>query len=178
MRGAVLSNSVILLVLVTAGVLSSVDPDLFYRAGQEDGVLEWATFWAFVLAAFAYFRNAAYDWRTAGGVPWFAVGLGLFCAFVALEEISWGQRLFGYQPPDYFLEENFQQEFNLHNVTSTSLRKFILLLILAGYGVVSALLSLVPPIRKLMRRLRIVPAPVGLIPSFLAMSVISLTAAP
>ena len=43
-------------------------------------------------------------------------GLGLFCWFVAGEEISWGQRLLAFQPPEFFLRENFQQELNLHNL--------------------------------------------------------------
>ncbi|MEO1203025.1 MAG: hypothetical protein AAFX10_09965, partial [Pseudomonadota bacterium] len=172
MRAAILSNSLVLLVLIVGGVLASVDPDLHYRVGQEDGFLEWATFWAFIIAAYRYLLNAHDDRRDSGGIPWFAVGLGLFCILVALEEISWGQRLFGFRPPDYFLEENFQQEFNLHNVVSTSLRKQVLLLILAGYGVGSALLSLVPRVDAWFRRWRIVPALPALIPAFLALSIV------
>jgi hypothetical protein len=172
MRAAALSNSLILLVLIVAGTLASIDPDLHYRIGQEDGFLEWATFWAFVLAACRYFLNARRDRRESGGIPWFAVGLGLFCILVALEEISWGQRLFGYRPPDYFLHENFQQEFNLHNVASKSLRKLVLLVILAGYGVGTALISLIPAVNRWFRRWRIVPAPPALVPSFFAMSVV------
>jgi hypothetical protein len=172
MRAAALSNSLILLVLVVGGTLASVHPDLYYRVGQEDGFLEWATFWAFVIAGFRYFVNAFRDRRDSGSIPWFAAGLGLFCLLVALEEISWGQRLVGYQPPDYFLEQNYQQEFNLHNVFSTSLRKLVLLVILAGYGVGTAAASLIPAVGDLFRRLYIVPAPPSLIPAFLVMSIV------
>jgi hypothetical protein len=172
MHAAALSNSLVLLVLIVAGTLASIDPDLFYRIGQEDGFLEWATFWAFVIAGCRYFLNAFRERRDSGGIPWFTFGLGLFCLLVALEEISWGQRLFGYQPPDYFLQENYQQELNLHNVFSTSLRKLVLLVILAGYGVGTAVISLIPAAGELFRRWRIVPAPPSLIPAFLAMSVV------
>ncbi len=172
MRSAVLSNSLILLVLLVGGTLASVDPELYYRAGQEDGFLEWGTFWAFVIAAYRYFLNALHDRRESGGVPWFAAGLGLFCVLVALEEISWGQRLFGYRPPDYFLQENYQQELNLHNIVSTSLRKYMLLLILAGYGVATAFISLIPAVSEWFRRWHIVPAPPALIPAFVAMTVV------
>ncbi len=172
MRAAVLANSLILLVLIVGGTLASVDPELYYRAGQEDGFLEWATFWAFALAAYRYFLNALHDRREAGGIPWFAAGLGVFCILVALEEISWGQRLFGYTPPEYFLQENYQQELNLHNIASTSLRKSMMLIILAGYGVGTALISLVPAVSKWFRRWYIVPAPTALIPAFLALSVV------
>lgn len=172
MRVAVLSNSLVLLVLIVGGMLANIDPDFYYRVGQEDGFLEWATFWSFAIAAYLYWRSALHNRRESGGVPWFAAGLGLFCALVALEEISWGQRVFGYTPPEYFLQENFQQEFNLHNIASTSQRMFLMLLILAGYGVGAALISLIPAVGKWFRRWYIVPAPPALIPAFVAMSVV------
>ena len=60
----------------------------------------------------------------------------MFCFIVAMEEISWGQRLLGYRPPAYFLEYNYQQEFNFHNVVETDYRKLALTLVIAGYGIV------------------------------------------
>jgi len=38
--------------------------------------------------------------------------------FVAGEEISWGQRIFGISPPRWFMPRNYQQELNLHNLRS------------------------------------------------------------
>jgi hypothetical protein len=172
MRAAALANALIIVILVGGGVLAAVYPGLHYRVAQEDGLLEWLTFWGFLAAAFRYFANALDDRRRRGGLPWFAVGLGLFCGLVALEEISWGQRLFGYRPPAYFLEENFQQEFNLHNVMATSWRKIVMLLILAGYGVGSALLGTSPTVKSVFSRWRIVAAPAVLVPSFLAMTLL------
>ena len=69
MRAAALSNSLILLVLIAAGTLAIADPDLHYRIGQEDGFLEWATFWAFAIAAYRYFLNAHRDRRHASPSP-------------------------------------------------------------------------------------------------------------
>jgi hypothetical protein len=172
MAAAVLSNILVFIVLAVGAVLATVDANLYYSVGQEDGFLEWATFWAFTIAGYRFFVNAVRDRRASGGIPWFAAGLGLFCILVALEEISWGQRLIGYQPHDYFLEQNYQQEFNLHNIFSTSLRKLTLLVILSGYGVGSAVVSLVPAVARFFRRWRIVPAPPALIPAFLVMSVV------
>ncbi len=46
---------------------------------------------------------------------WYALlGLGLVAMFV--EEISWGQRVFGFATPDWLEGENRQREFNLHNL--------------------------------------------------------------
>jgi len=82
---------------------------------QEDGPIEWATFVAFVMAAgWLVFgvRRVSPSWWFQGAT----LLLAAFCLVVAGEEISWGQRLFGFRPPDVFLERNFQQELNVHNV--------------------------------------------------------------
>ena len=105
-------------------------------------------------------------------MPWFVFGLGLFCFLVAMEEISWGQRLLGYRAPDYFLEQNFQQELNLHNIIDKSFRKLVMKIILLGYGVVLSAACLWKPVGNILARLGIVaPSPV-LILSFLAMYLI------
>ena len=41
---------------------------------------------------------------------------GIVLLFIAGEEISWGQRIFGYSTPDWIVERNLQREFNLHNL--------------------------------------------------------------
>jgi hypothetical protein len=38
--------------------------------------------------------------------------------FVAGEEISWGQRIFGVSTPQWFMKRNYQHELNLHNLKS------------------------------------------------------------
>ena len=164
---AILANLLVIGVLIGAKALLIWDADLFYRSVQEDESLEWATFWAF-LAAAAVALVGAHRQRKAGvRFPWFMVGLSLFCFFVAMEEISWGQRLLGYRPPAYFLQQNFQQELNLHNVVSTDLRKFALKAVILGYGVVLPLIALVPLIGRWFKRRMITPPPWTLIPSFL-----------
>lgn len=37
---------------------------------------------------------------------------------IGMEEISWGQRIFSIDSPDYFLENNMQKELNLHNLNT------------------------------------------------------------
>jgi len=106
--------------------------------------------------------------RSGQGLPWFLAGVVLFCLFVALEEISWGQRVFGYRPPVYFLEQNFQQEFNIHNVVDTKYRKLALKTVILGYGVLLPVLQLVPALGRLFGRLGVIVPPLGLLPTFLA----------
>ncbi len=162
----VVANALVLAVLAYAWFLEARLPDFYYMSVQEDEYIEWASFWAFILAAVAAIV-ASRD-PAAGRFPWFLYGLALFCFVVAMEEISWGQRLLGYRPPVYFLEHNFQQEFNFHNVIDTDYRKLALSATIAGYGVLLPLLALVAPLRRLFERLGIAVPPLGLLPLFAA----------
>ncbi len=87
---------------------------------QEDGWAEWATVHAFTMAA-VFIGLHLWRGRTQPDAPGWLPRLGLlsvalFCVFVAGEEISWGQRLLAFEPPEVFLEKNFQQELNVHNL--------------------------------------------------------------
>lgn len=165
---ALVANLLVLGVLGYAAYLGSSSADAYYQAVQEDEWVEWASFWAFGLAGAVFAATAWRQWRATGQLPWFAAGVALFCWFVALEEISWGQRLLGYRPPVYFLEENFQQELNLHNVVDTKYRKLALKGVILGFGVVLPVLAALPGPRDLLRRLRIEASPLALVPAFLA----------
>jgi len=145
--------------------LSVLDPDVYYQNVQEDQPLEWATFWGFMVAA-VFFIRAAILQREKRQLPWFFAGLAAFCVLVAMEEISWGQRVLGYSPPRYFLENNYQQELNLHNVMATSLRKQLLGALLVLYGLLLPLLKRIPAGNKLLTKLQITAPPAGLAPIF------------
>jgi len=155
--------------LGTFAWLEASHPDIFYRSVQEDQALEWASFWSFFVAGGVFALAAWRQRRRTGALPWFVVGLALFCVFVAMEEISWGQRVFGHRPPDYFLAENYQQEINFHNLASTDLRLLVFRGIILGYGVLLPLLALVPVVRRMLDRFAIVTPPLGLTPSMFAM---------
>lgn len=133
---------------------------------QEDGHLEWASFWAFFAAGFVYLRKAVRPpFRLTDG--WFLLALAAFCAFVALEEISWGQRIIGYRPPAYFLGANYQQELNIHNIVDTDLRKLALRALIFGYGVLLPLAMLPRAAGERLRRAAIVAPPAAMVPAFL-----------
>lgn len=53
------------------------------------------------------------------------LGLGLLFLFGAGEEISWGQRILGFQTPQPLSEVNKQEEFNLHNLSAWEASKFL-----------------------------------------------------
>lgn len=164
---AILANILTLATLGYAWVLLRSDQDIYYRSVQEDQALEWASFLAFLGASILFALAAVRQRRSTGALPWFLAGVSLFCFFVAMEEISWLQRVFAYRPPAYFLEHNFQQELNLHNVIDSDYRKLAVKIVLLGYGVVLPLVFLARSIRRTLGGWSIVPPPVALIPAFL-----------
>jgi hypothetical protein len=167
-----MANAIVLGLVAYAYALQSGYPDFYYLTVQEDEYLEWSSFWAFFLAAGAFIRRATGFRRTTRAFPWFLYGVALFCFIVAMEEISWGQRLFGYRPPVYFLEYNFQQELNFHNVIETDYRKLALTLVIAGYGIALPVLARFTIAHDWFRRLGIVAPSVALLPAFAAAFVV------
>ena len=153
-------------VLGAAFWVHTLDPELFYLSVREDEYLEWGTFWAFLLAAAAHGAGALRQRSAGDGLPWFSLGLGLFCFIVAMEEISWGQRILGYRPPAYFLEHNFQQEPNLHNIIDSRLRKDAFVGLIAAYGVALPLLARIPRLRRLSESIGITAPSAWFAPGF------------
>ncbi|MCP3986961.1 MAG: hypothetical protein GY723_21445 [bacterium] len=159
-----------LTVAIGAWLLSASSPANHYRLLQEDGLIEWATVWCLIAASFCF---GVIAFRARGLERVFPVAMVLFCLAVAGEEISWGQRLFGVQPPVYFLAHNDQQELNLHNVLPKDLRQFGLQGALLGYGVVLPLLGLIRPARSRLQSLGVgTHNAMGLIPGFAFASVL------
>ncbi|MCB0534799.1 MAG: hypothetical protein H6574_21995 [Lewinellaceae bacterium] len=80
----------------------------------EDGLLENATaLFAFAsgiifLSLLRYFKKPIQKL--------YLYGFGAAAILFACEEISWGQRIFGWETPAYLMENNVQQESNLHNL--------------------------------------------------------------
>ncbi len=165
---ALVANALVLGVIMFGAILHGYSKDLYYRSVQEDEYLEWASFWAFALATVVFAVTGIRQRRKSGVLPWFVAGLAIFSLFVALEEISWGQRLIGYRPPSYFLQRNFQQELNFHNIVDTDYRKLALKGVILGYGVLLPLIALIPPSAERLRRMAVVPPPLVLTPAFLA----------
>ena len=106
----------------------------------EDGLMEDLQFAGFVFAAVllavAAYRakggDASHRWRMC-----FMIVLAMAFMVVAMEEISWGQRLFGIQTPDGLSQINMQHELNFHNIFNTYLASLNLLVGTMVFAVVS-----------------------------------------
>lgn len=70
--------------------------------------------------------------------------VALGCFYIAGEEVSWGQQIFGWITPEFWLEVNDQSETNLHNTTAWLDQKPRLLLFI---GIMAAGL-LIPALRR------------------------------
>ena len=94
------------------------DPDAFHFQAREDGALEWISALLLLLASTIFAARALRP--PAGRRNWVVSGAAaLFAAIffvMAMEEISWLQRVIGFGTPEALAEANWQGEFNLHNL--------------------------------------------------------------
>ncbi len=118
-------------------------PLAYIWATYEDLVGEWAQTFAFLAATILSVAVAVR--RTQ--YRWFFIVLALACSYVFLEEISWGQRIFGFDTPEFLKARNLQGEANVHNLFTgphkTLLKDLISIgvaVALVGYGLIYPLL--------------------------------------
>ena len=84
--------------------------------GAEDRTYEWIGFAGFFGAGVFSLLTLLYRHKMPGKVALYFLGLALFYIVCAGEEISWGQRIFGWETPAGYAELNEQGETNLHNL--------------------------------------------------------------
>lgn len=112
-----------LVVLATWGVVlvtRSSDPSLLFRVTREDGPVEWATVAALLVLMLMLVRRLPplVMPRWLKGCGYLLAGL---CLLAAMEEISWGQRILGFETVESVKQLNLQQEMNLHNLVKAEL---------------------------------------------------------
>ncbi len=107
--------------------------DTFLFLVQEDGPFEWAGAIFFLTTSILFFllffrkssfrkeADAKYYNTRSKRVFFFLLGL-LFIVLMG-EEISWGQRILGFETPEGLAERNMQSETNLHNLDIFHLQK-------------------------------------------------------
>ena len=105
--------SSLLFVIITGSyiVMALKFPIAYIKATFEDFYGEWAQVFLFA-AVFILSLKLAFA-RSRFRI--FFILLALACFFTFMEEISWGQRIFDIQTPDFFKKHNLQGETNLHN---------------------------------------------------------------
>lgn len=128
-----------LMIIAVFAVIICYYPIGYIWATYEDLLGEWTQFYFFLFASFFYsvLCLKIKSYRLFFGF------LAIACLYVAGEEISWGQRLFGFLTPDFFNQHNLQQETNLHNFFvgpyDTVLKRileWIIAVLLVGFGLI------------------------------------------
>ena len=109
--------------------------EIYHLLIQEDNVLEYlqsACYFAAAIIALlisvSFFRSSNYLLVFL----YFSLCLGFL--FIFLEEISWGQRILGFQGPTGIIENNFQKEFSFHNLNSVQPYLNIIYILIGGFG--------------------------------------------
>jgi hypothetical protein len=110
----------VLALAVACTVLFAADPVAFGAGAVEDSPIEWLSALLLLGASFL-FANMLIGRLRAGSrllswacLPPLVFALLLFV--MGMEEISWMQRVIGFDTPPELARANMQQEFNLHNV--------------------------------------------------------------
>lgn len=100
-----------------ATIKSKESYEAFRVVVREDGWVEYLTTLFLFLGAVLLAANAikAIKRNDKKQIFFYTLASAVFI-FGAGEEISWGQRIFGIQSGEYFLENNYQGETNLHNL--------------------------------------------------------------
>lgn len=115
LKGVIFVIPIILISIVfLIKIVSGVDDPFYKNLTEEDGVIENAT-------VFVYFYSFIFSLLIAKEFKrmkilftlFLILGIGFF--FIALEEISWGQRMLDFENPDWF-PENIQDETTIHNL--------------------------------------------------------------
>ena len=112
----------------------SSDESTLSRLSSEDALIEDLTAILLFSASTLLFVTGWMERKSLR--RWIYVVGGIVLLFIAGEEISWGQRIFGYPTPDWIAERNRQGEFNAHNLNAHNLYDVnILLQVGFRYGV-------------------------------------------
>jgi len=101
---------------------------------REDGFLEWLTVSAlFSSALVCWFRSWTLRQASSRLFLCCTAMYGVVLFFGMGEEISWGQRIFGIETPEFLAEANLQKETNFHNLVigGTSINRLVFGKILA-----------------------------------------------
>ena len=101
-------------------LLKMYDGEYYYWLNDEDNLVENLEFLFYFIAFPVALYIGIRFFKTRNNLLGFfysALALALF--FVAMEEISWGQRIFSLATPAFFEAHNYQHELTVHNLEGT-----------------------------------------------------------
>ncbi|PVA09857.1 hypothetical protein DC366_12140 [Pelagivirga sediminicola] len=110
--------ALIVITLIATVILAFADPDFFTLVfAAEDGPVEYATAVFLLVASGVLASHALSLWRGGRrGAALLTCVYALMFFMAAGEEVSWGQRIIGWESGEFFQQHNKQNETNLHNL--------------------------------------------------------------
>lgn len=153
-------------------------PSIYVISTYEDLYGEWAQTYGF-LSTFIFSALSALN--KTHPQRWFFLILAIASFYVFMEEISWGQRIFGFDTPYFAHVNSYQDEANFHNLLTGPEESWTKTLL--TYGVAAGLIiyAVIFPLALKVKfypalwlcRIRVaVSSPLSLIPAFLAAAVL------
>ena len=106
-----------------------VDRDLYSMLTREDSYVEYTgCFLLFLTGGLLFLTGSLRPNKKKEAIVPQWLYLIFACAFIWAvgEEISWGQRLFGFETPEFLRTVNTQNEFNIHNIEKSFLIVFMI----------------------------------------------------
>jgi hypothetical protein len=140
---ATVGGALVVFALITgsyAVVLALQDPLAYYHLIREDGPVEYssAAFWALAAVALAIF--SLQQLRSGTSNRYQGIAMLLLIAFFVVaggEEISWGQRVFALETPEFLKSVNVQNEITLHNIGSISVFSNAFFVLTVGFFILA-----------------------------------------
>ncbi|MBL6647256.1 MAG: hypothetical protein ISP68_04795 [Flavobacteriaceae bacterium] len=105
-----------------------VDSDTYFTIVREDGGIESFTAIGLLVGSILTLRRLVSNCKALKITQKIGLGMFAFVLFLGFgEEVSWGQRIFNIESPEFFTKNNLQNETNIHNlnVCGIKLNKWI-----------------------------------------------------
>ncbi len=108
--------------------------DARHQIAKEDNLVENLQFIFLVLSSFfsLLIAKKLFSKKKIFAIIFVFASFGFL--FVAADEISWGQRIFGIQTPEYIAKNNVQNEISIHNHTSVHGETSLAFAVVGAYG--------------------------------------------
>lgn len=169
---AVLLFSIPLAIVGFYAIVAIYYPNIYIISTYEDLYGEWAQTYGF-LTLFIF--STLISLNKNHPQRWFFVLLAAVSFYVFMEEISWGQRIIGFDTPKFFHANSYQDEANIHNLLtgpvdswSKTLLTYFVAAGLFAYGVlfpIALQVKFKPALRLTQCRIA-APPPLPLMPAF------------
>ena len=92
--------------------------DIFKNYWSENGIIEYLQVVLLILAIYFLFSSRIFFYDNKKSIYYLIIIKIIGLTYFLGEEISWGQHIFKWASPDFFIDSNNQKETNLHNISN------------------------------------------------------------